>query len=244
MTWKYKWIKVIRECRNQAAWLPSPFSVVCSVHFAEGDIYTTPGGNRRITKQAAPTLKLYDVTPRRRKGDLNSTIENVSVSVQTNTGQSSDGMSDSNMGTDDQESSGYSGEQIQKVIIKVESKEDVETGEIETQTDALDETLIIKEEPKEEFDIEISIDPLAQQNNAGNRANAVPDSSYYEKELKAKDAQLEESKKKINMLQEKMRRLQNRNLKMKNILKEIKVRKLIDRDVFKQLTAGLIEKDN
>ncbi|RVE48555.1 hypothetical protein evm_006744 [Chilo suppressalis] len=52
--WKETWIKAIRNSRNEEHWLPSKYSVVCSLHFEECDVYYTKCGLRRIKKNAIP----------------------------------------------------------------------------------------------------------------------------------------------------------------------------------------------
>lgn len=52
--WKAKWIKALRGNRNDANWMPSKFSVVCSLHFEECDINSTKCGLRRVVKNAIP----------------------------------------------------------------------------------------------------------------------------------------------------------------------------------------------
>lgn len=59
MMWKERWIKVIRDSRNEEDWLPSKYSVVCSIHFEECDIYYTKCGLRRIKKNAKPKKVLW-----------------------------------------------------------------------------------------------------------------------------------------------------------------------------------------
>ncbi|KAJ0174867.1 hypothetical protein K1T71_009975 [Dendrolimus kikuchii] len=54
LEWKKKWIDAIRLSRNDETWLPSKFSVVCSTHFVEKDLYITKNGLRRVIKNAVP----------------------------------------------------------------------------------------------------------------------------------------------------------------------------------------------
>ncbi|XP_034834753.1 THAP domain-containing protein 1-like [Maniola hyperantus] len=246
MSWKHKWTKVVRECRSQESWVPSKFSVVCSVHFAEGDIYITQGGNRRITKNAVPKLKLYDKIPKKKKGEYIPPVETVSVSVQTAYIGPGDEETDNNeMITGDRVES--TGDRIENVIIKVEPADITEeTAEIETQTGQVND-IIVKVEPKEPLaapaSIEISIDPLASQQDPEGDTGLLCDSSNYKQEIKRKNDQLTLCRTKIKILHQKVHRYQRRNLKLKNILKEIKQKKLIDKDVFRQLTACLVKND-
>ncbi|XP_045775069.1 THAP domain-containing protein 2-like [Maniola jurtina] len=65
----------------------------------------------------------------------------------------------------------------------------------------------------------------------------------YKNEIKRKNEQLKICKTKIKILHQKVRRIQKRNLKLKDVLKEIKSQKLIDKTVFRHLTAGLGKAD-
>ncbi|XP_045775051.1 uncharacterized protein LOC123873974 [Maniola jurtina] len=246
VSWKHKWIKIVRECRSQELWVPSKFSVVCSVHFAEGDIYTTQGGNRRITKNAVPKLKLYDKIPKKKNYDYHPTVETVSVSVQTAyVGPGDDGTGDNEMITGDRVEA--TDDRIENVIIKVEPTEMIEeTAEMDTQTGQIHD-VIVKVEPKEPLVapscIEISIDPLAPKQEPDDDMGLLDDSSNYKQEIKRKNDQLKLCRTKIKILHQKVHRYQRRNLKLKNILKEIRQKKLIDKDVFRQLTACLVKND-
>ncbi|CAH2240268.1 jg2280 [Pararge aegeria aegeria] len=240
--WQRKWIHIIRACRSEENWSPSQFSVVCSAHFAEGDTYMTHGGNRRITKNAIPTLKLNDVVAKKKKSDNSPTpVKSANVSVQTtNPGESVD-------------------DEIQRFfIIKVESTETTETGdvhiknEMETQTADVPPNVTVKVEPvepTEEQSTDCLIDPLAPEEsdqadtNSENFAKEA-DLSYYELKLERKVELLHVCRRRIKILRQKVKRLQERNLKMKNILKEIRYKKLIDRKMFKKLTTTLIKNDD
>lgn len=49
-----KWLHVVRKQRQEADWLPTNSSRLCSVHFKPRDMYTTNKGYKKLHKRAYP----------------------------------------------------------------------------------------------------------------------------------------------------------------------------------------------
>lgn len=156
-----------------------------------------------------------------REGDVNQTLQIKMfqfnffhvVAIQTNAELNTDGIAQNKMATYDLESSINFDEEMEQVIIKVEPPED----EIETQTNVLDEYLIIKvkEEYNEESAINTSINQWPRKQNTQDYTNTAATSTDYENELNVTKSQLNSSyKKKVHLLHEKLKRSVKRNLKM------------------------------
>ncbi|RVE49415.1 hypothetical protein evm_005927 [Chilo suppressalis] len=60
VVWRNDWIQIIRNCNSENEWIPSKYSVICSLHFEAEDLYSTKGGLRRVVTYAVPQKFLFE----------------------------------------------------------------------------------------------------------------------------------------------------------------------------------------
>ncbi|XP_059044858.1 THAP domain-containing protein 6-like [Achroia grisella] len=211
---KYKWIQIIRISRKDTAWLPARGSVVCSLHFADKDLYITKAGLRRIVKYGIPKKILID---------RNSDIWKEDAKVcQLSTVRL---VPNSNNVSDDHDSD----EDTKELVISHENETALTASETEDELEDIKSNINIDYNKHiESIIVTLSPDEASYSVTRDNRDKEVEcvfdSSETNELRMKLKK-QIQKSKvnrKKMKVLNQRIRRLARKNAKLVNVIRELR----------------------
>ncbi|KAH9640876.1 hypothetical protein HF086_015215 [Spodoptera exigua] len=225
--WRNDWIKIIRESRHENNWNPSKSSVICSIHFEKHCLYSTKGGLLRVVAYAVPTKFLSDTSAVQ---ELPTDVFSSSVSdksslviegVATVSGQQKkieQPFSQNVTTTLTQSSSVVEGISVQESTLQ--------------QSCLLNTTSSLQNESPETVISGVELDqPLS--------LLCTPRKRRMKEDLMKMRALVQNQKRKIKVLNQKVRRLQDRNKSLKGILKTLKEENYVDSDLFNRLNEDI-----
>ncbi|CAG4958276.1 unnamed protein product [Colias eurytheme] len=269
-TWKNDWIQIIRESRKDNSWNPSKSSVICSIHFEDKDLYTTKGGLCRVHLYGVPKKIFFNflIEPpasQDKKFSSNSLFTDLSQGEATPSTSKQRALCSPKLvkeitSTSGQESSsqgqaGFKGTtlpspQLVEIIPSTSGQQVLkDTGSVSTIS--IHPLLSTEQHNFRELSIEInSSDETSEvlHTSAGVTTNLEesltvlysPRKRWLKKTIIKMKNEMENKKKKIKLLNQKIRRLKNRNESLKDVLKTLKENNYVgnDMDIVKYKLVG------